>query len=398
VAASLGESNKLGPANRSLRVLLVHDSLADNGGIRVSIDLAECFAHAGAAPTLYAVQPVRDGRSASVDGRVPLIRGVPEDGRLRSHGPGAIARLLKACRRADVVVSGSELGLGLIFGYWCARLARRPFAVIAHAPLPEALERWVRQSQQPATRFVHRHADAAICVSRPVLESIVANGLEPRRVHLVRNGVDVARVRGLAAADPIERTAPTVVAVGRLSLEKGFDLLIRAHADVRHGGVLHELEIVGEGPEREALARLAEELNVADSVALVGFQENPYRRLAGAAAFVLPSRLEGFSLSLLEALALGVPVIAARTAHAASDLLGADVGQLVEGNSVPALASALRDHLESPARLRHRARPGLAVAEAHDFSRVAEDYLHILAGLAQRPPDLATRRRRLSSE
>jgi glycosyltransferase involved in cell wall biosynthesis len=133
--------------------------------------------------------------------------------------------------------------------------------------------------------------------------------------------------------------------------------------------------VIGEGPEAEPLRRLAAECGVADSVSLPGYVENALCRLARASALVLPSRHEGLPLALLEALALEVPVIATRSAGAA-DFLDAD--ELVDDESVPALAAALKRHLEEPARLRGRARAHAEVVLAHSPDDVAREYLAVL--------------------
>jgi glycosyltransferase involved in cell wall biosynthesis len=369
-------------ATRPLRVLIVHDSLSDNGAVRLTLDLADRLGRLGARAEVFALQPVRQGREAVVPSRVALTRGVPVGSRLRSSGPAAALRLLRATRRADVVVSGSEVGLGLLTGSAAARLARRPFAVVVHAPLEHVLAHWVAPRWRGAMRRAHRRADAAICVSAALGAEAAASGLDPRRVHVVPNAVDVERVRRLAAAEPAPPAhVPTVVGFGRLSSEKGFDLLVRAHAELVGRGVGHELEVIGDGPERERLQRLADELGVAGSCTLTGFVENPFPRLARAAALVLPSRHEGQPLVLLEALALDVPVLASRSAGAA-DLLGDD--QLFAGESVPELAASLQRHLEDPEPLRKAARAGSEAVRSRSPDDVARDYLRILELTARR--------------
>ena len=374
---------------RPLRVLIVHDSLSENGAVRVTLDLADRLTRLGAACEVFALQSAREGPEAGAPPGVPLIRGVPVGGRLRTSGPAAAVRLLRACRHADVVVSGSEVGLGLLSGSVAARLARRPFVVVVHAPLDRVLERWVAPRWRGPTRRAHRRADAAICVSAALAAEATANGLDFRRVHVVPNGVDVERVRRLAAAEPAPpEGTPTVLGFGRLSPEKGFDLLVRAHAELIGRGIEHRLELIGHGPERGPLARLAAELGVAESCSLPGFVENPFPRLARAAVLVLPSRHEGQPLALLEALALEVPVLASRSAGAA-ELLGAE--QLFADESVPALAAALQRHLEDPEPLRKAARASSEAVRSRSLDDVARDYLRILepaargTGAAHRP-------------
>jgi glycosyltransferase involved in cell wall biosynthesis len=374
-----------GNSTRSLGVLIVHDSLSENGGVRLTLDLAGRLVAAGAKAEVFALQPVREGREAVRPQDVRLTRGVGEGARLRSSGAAAFARLLGACRRADVVVSGSEVGLGLLAARAASRIARRPFVVLIHAPLGRAIELWVPSALQVLTRRAHRTADAAICVGTSLVDEVIGNGLDSRSVHVVPNAVDAEKVRRLAGA-PAAATGgkPVLVGLGRLSAEKGFDLLIRAHARVLESGPVHELELIGEGPERQPLLALASELGVQGSVSLPGFLENPFPRLARAAALVLPSHHEGGPLSLLEALALSVPVIGARSALAGADLLPDDVVERVADGSLPELASAIQRHLEHPERLRAAARAGAEAVREHSLEHAAEDYLRILGATARR--------------
>src|SRR5690606_3578792 len=102
-----------------------------------------------------------------------------------------------------------------------------------------------------------------------------------------------------------------LIAMGRLSPEKGFDLLIRAVALLRRQHPGCSLTILGDGPEREPLEGLAEELGVAEAVSFGGQVRDPAAHLVRGDIFVLPSRFEGFPNALLEAMACGLAVVAA---------------------------------------------------------------------------------------
>jgi glycosyltransferase involved in cell wall biosynthesis len=204
-------------------------------------------------------------------------------------------------------------------------------------------------------------------------------------VHVVPIGIDAASVKALALEPPeIEPSdVPRVVGLGRLSEEKGFDLLVRAHANVRAAGVVHELCLIGEGSARGALRALADELGVGESVRLTGFVENPFPTVASASAFVLPSRREGLPLVLLQALALGVPVIASRCSPGVESALEHGLlGVLVEPESVPALAEAIRRHLDAPGPLGERAARAARDTDRYDVARAAPALVDVLRPLS----------------
>lgn len=383
------------PADQALDVLIVVDSVRDNGGLRVAMEYGRLWNEAGTQAVVAAVQDVHDA---------PLLRPHPSidlrflgrpDGRLRHILPTALGRLVGMARRSDVMLAGAEQGVGLLLTYAAARIARKPFAVLVQAELDRSIDTWVPGPLRRITRFVHARCDAAISVAHSIVPGILANGLPAERVSVVLNGIDVAAVRSRAGLAPHTATAPasscrrrgdgipTVIGIGRLSAEKDFSLLVRAHAKVRAGGVDHRVVIIGEGPARTEITGLMDELGVTDSVQLLGHTDNPFPRLAAADLFVLSSRTEGTPLTVLEALAVGAPIVATRCSSGVEDLLGDEqYGDLVPPGSVDALASAMEKNLRDPSSLAARAADGPARALTFDVARSAQATLGILTELA----------------
>jgi glycosyltransferase involved in cell wall biosynthesis len=379
------------PEDRS--VLVVADSLRDNGGVRVSLEYTRQWCRMGAAARIAVVQDVDDPALAEPDQIVPLTFLTPRNSRFRYTWPVALARLVGQARRADVVLAGSETGIGLVLAFLAAKLARRPFAVLVQADLDDSIATWVRRPMQPLTRYVHAHTDVAVSVADSIVPGIVANGLPPERVSVVVNGIDVGRVRELAGlpvdpAETVERLPlgdpPVIVGQGRLSVQKDFPLLIRAHARVLAAGTAHRLVIIGTGPVRDELVALVTELGVADTVELAGYVDNPYPITAAADLFVLSSMSEGMPLTILEALAVGAPIVATRCGTGVELLLGDDVhGRIVPVGDLDALAAAIEEHLRTPAVLLERARRGPQHAQSFDVTRSARTILDLLLGLGR---------------
>ncbi len=158
-------------------------------------------------------------------------------------------------------------------------------------------------------------------------------------------------VRALPEPPPFgARDRKQILAVGRLDRQKGFDLLLHAFA---RSGLAQEgvrLTILGEGPERQALETLACELGLAEHLELPGVVPNPEQWMAQAAVFVLPSRYEGFPNALLEAMAMGCPVIAADCDSGPREIIRhGENGWLVPVEDVAALAQAMRQLFEDAA-------------------------------------------------
>jgi glycosyltransferase involved in cell wall biosynthesis len=313
--------------------------------------------------------------------------------RFRSALPAVLTGLLRAIRRSDVVVSGSEVGFGMILGLPLARLTRRPFVVLVHSDVQRAVEQWRPARLRPALRAAHRRADLAVCLSPGLADGVVANGLAQERVKVMDVGIDVDDVvrRGrvvVRAADAPATGRPVVVAAGRLSYEKGFDLLVRAHAEVRGRGIDHALRIIGDGPARDQLVALATSLGVADTVELTGFLKDPQPWIASADLFVLSSRYEGTGgLVLFEAMAHRVPIVATDCETGPRRvLLDGALGALVPVEDVEAMSTAIAGHLLDPGALRARAQGGPRRARDFDAGRAAAQLRTMVEALAEGLP------------
>ncbi|HPD15151.1 MAG TPA: glycosyltransferase, partial [Planctomycetota bacterium] len=169
--------------------------------------------------------------------------------------------------------------------------------------------------------------------------------------------------------------APRFVFVGRFCAEKGIPLLLEAVRRLSSDGVDIHLAMIGDGPLREGIAARIGELGLTNSVTLSGNQDSSYVRHAirNSRALVLPSLAEGLPVVLMEAMALGRPVIATRVGGV-GELVEHDLnGWLVDPASVDGLAEALREALSSPTnRLEAMGRAGAArVAELHDVRKEA---------------------------
>lgn len=189
------------------------------------------------------------------------------------------------------------------------------------------------------------------------------------RIHVVPNPV-AAETTG-AVADRQVRSGRTLLAMGRLTHQKGFDLLIDAFARCKEAGAADRLIIVGEGPERANLSRLIAERGLHGRVHLAGNSDRPQELLQQADIFVLSSRYEGFPNVLLESMAAGLPVISFDCPHGPGEIIRHEIdGLLVPVGDADALSAAI-DRMLSDADLRER-----CGAQARDVtSRFSMDHV-----------------------
>jgi glycosyltransferase involved in cell wall biosynthesis len=203
-------------------------------------------------------------------------------------------------------------------------------------------------------RLLYRRADRVICQSAAMARDMVqALGIPSNRLVVPPNPVDVDAIRGAVTGLPNRwaGTGPHLLAAGRLSPEKGFDLLLRALVVVREKFPDARLVIAGTGPEEAALKGLCRALQLEPAVVFAGYVDRTAAWFRGAAAFVLSSRHEGMPNSMLEAAAAGLPIVALPAAGGVPDLLRGQPGTwLATEISAAALAACLVEALGSLAR------------------------------------------------
>jgi GalNAc-alpha-(1->4)-GalNAc-alpha-(1->3)-diNAcBac-PP-undecaprenol alpha-1,4-N-acetyl-D-galactosaminyltransferase len=145
--------------------------------------------------------------------------------------------------------------------------------------------------------------------------------------------------------------SPSLIAIGRLHPQKGFDLLIKAFDRLQSKYPEWQITILGEGPMRSKLEALRSELDLTDRVHLPGLVTNVPEYLRQAAIFVMPSRFEGFPMALCEAMACGLPVLSADCLSGPRDIIDDGVnGILVTTENVDALAAGLDNLMSDPAK------------------------------------------------
>lgn len=362
--------------------------LGDDGASRSTVRLLARWRGTGTRVVLFALRRPT-GSAVELPPGVSPIHPAAVPLRLRSTLLRGLVRLVGLARGADVLVAAREIGWGLLVGRCAALCARRPFVVLVRSEPRAAIAHHVSPRWRALNRRAITSADRVVCISPGLVPAVEALGVDTRRIDVVLNGVEVDRVRAATARPALllpRDGVPVVIGVGRLERQKGFDVLVQAHARVRESGVHHHLVVLGEGKERAALEALAAELGVSDTVHLPGFVADPLPEVAHADLFCLPSRWEGFGQTLAEALLLGTPTVAADCVSGPRLLLAdGRHGDLVPVDDAAALASAIQRHLGDPDRLRRAAAHGQEWATTElDVGRTATQVLDVLR-VAARP-------------
>jgi glycosyltransferase involved in cell wall biosynthesis len=196
-------------------------------------------------------------------------------------------------------------------------------------------------------RLLYRRADRVICQT-PAMAADLARelGLFEDRITVLPNPLDVESIRASIAGNPPRQpalgSAPQLLAIGRLSREKGFDLLLRALAWLRAAIPEATLVIAGSGPEESALKAECHALDLDSAVHFAGYLAQPWAQFPQATLFVLPSRHEGLPNALLEASAAGLPIVTTPACAGLVELLQGQPGVwLADEITAEALAASL---------------------------------------------------------
>jgi len=199
-------------------------------------------------------------------------------------------------------------------------------------------------------KLLYSRADSIVTASRGIKAELVKLGVPPGRITPIYNPVPITYVRQQSSepADfPQTGQEPVIIAVGGLRKQKGYPYLLRAFQQITRSLPSHLL-IVGNGPDREELATLARSLSLDDRIHFAGFKKNPYALMARADIFMLPSLWEGFGIVIIEAMACGLPVVAANCPEGPGEIISDGVdGLLVPPADSSALAAGALRLLEN---------------------------------------------------
>jgi glycosyltransferase involved in cell wall biosynthesis len=301
----------------------------------------------------------------------------------RAPGPGTISetrslgRIIRKVRPDLVHLHSSKAGLA---GRLWLR-GRLPTIFQPHAWSFDAADGFVGAAALRWERFATRWTDVVVCVSEAEAAHGRSEGVRAR-YEVVPTGVSLgdwtpgsAEARSAARRRLALVDGPLAVCVGRLSRQKGQDLLLEAWPQVRRVVPEGRLVLVGAGPEEERLRSAA-----GPGVELVGERDDVHDWYAAADVVVLPSRWEGMSLVPLEAMASGRSVVATDVSGA-REAIGEEAGAVVGRDDPDALATAIAERLIDP---QHTEREGRAGRRRVESSFDVQRTTHALAELYQR--------------
>jgi glycosyltransferase involved in cell wall biosynthesis len=328
------------------RLAMVLPSVFGGGSERVFLNLLKEFDRSNFEIHLILIDPSG-----------PYLSAVPSDVSVHCLGYRRVARsmpkLVKLIRKLN-----PDLILSTIVHLNLAVLLIKPF-------LTKGTKIFVRESNIPSRslsfgskdaifrcmyRTLYSKANGIICPGEDIKQDLEDSfSVDPNIMVVIPNPVDVDAIitKMKLGKNCLKKDRINLVAAGSLTRQKGFDLLIKAMAEILNIRKNIHLTILGEGQERVNLEDQIMSLEIEDFVTLKGFVENPYPYFYEGDLFVLSSRWEGLPNVVLEALACGTPVVAADCPGSTSEVFkDTSQGSLVLVNDVVSLASAIEDQLK----------------------------------------------------
>ena len=319
-----------------MRVLHVHRIRGIGGSERHLLALLPALAERGVEPVLVGLDdPAWDPADFYDALHVPAMR-IPAP---RDLDPLLLARLV-ATTRADVV--HTHLVHGDVYGGVAAKLRGAALVSTKHNDDPFRLGPF-RHVELGLARLADRVITITESLRRFTVERV---GVPAAKVETIHYGLDdLPEPWGENPPDAVGPDRRVLLAVSRLTRQKGLDVAVRALPVLPQDTVL---VVLGEGPERDALERLADELGVSERVFLLGRVPDVAAWLRRAALLVHPTRWEGFGLAVLEAMLAGLPVVASGVSSLPEVVVDSETGVLVPPDEPQALALAVWRALERP--------------------------------------------------
>jgi glycosyltransferase involved in cell wall biosynthesis len=355
------------------RILFVV-TLAETGGAQTYVAslLAPLADHFDVAVAAHGDGPLRDAAGAAGVRFLPLTQVRRPVSLWRDVlGLLELLALLRGEHPHIVHVNSAKAAALGRLAAWLARVPIRIYTVHgwafgAHGWPASAVYRWAERVLRPLTTVT-------VCVADSERRAgLAAHTCEERTTVVIRNGVDRADFR----AGEAHSGRPRLVTVGRLAAPKDAVTLVRALSALR--GRSFEAVFVGDGPDRPAVEEEVRRLGLESVVELLGERDDVPELLATADVFVLSSHSEGLPLSILEAMATGLPVVASNVGGVSEVVVEGDTGLLVPPGDAQSLAAAIERLLEDPVLRRRLGEAGrIRVAEHFDLAAVHGAHLDL---------------------
>lgn len=382
-----------------LRILAFCDYFTEGssgGAERVTREVYRRLPDLGAEVMVLTATPFGEPGPSEVDGIPVLSVGSIDLSRLSGAQVSLAPRLpagalrLVARFRPHVLHANGLHFQTTVAAAACQRIRGIPLVTTAHIGSPDRLPARMRAAtaayEATVGRYVLSRSARVIAVAQSVAEHVRHLGVPEDRIEVIANGVDLERFARCDRREAGLGTLPLLVFVGRLIENKGPGLLVEALGHLRSEGLPFRAAFVGDGPLRGDLERRLAAAGLSEQVTLAGHSTDVAGWLGRASVLVRPSLTEGMPLTVLEALASGVLVIASDIPGNTGLIRHLHNGLVFPAGDARALAATLRLALENPALASALAGAGHNSVRSFSWDACAEATLGVLAQAAAPAP------------
>jgi glycosyltransferase involved in cell wall biosynthesis len=273
---------------------------------------------------------------------------------------------------------------------WKGKLIVTEHATMSYKAYIEHKNEFILRNMPFLAKTLYPYANGVCCVSEGVKEDL-KNVIGVKNKHLVHihNSLDInlvqTKANSIGTKEPWleEQTIPCIVSIGRLAEQKDYTNLIKAFSLINKSDIRARCIIIGDGDKKEELTALINNLGLQSSVKLLGYVENPFPLLKKAKCFISSSIEEGFGLVIVEALALGVPVIStdAKGGGPREILTNSNAGVLVTSSNSVLLAEAVLEFLNNKSLSKSLTENTVSHAQTFSPESISKKWGHYLESL-----------------
>jgi glycosyltransferase involved in cell wall biosynthesis len=330
-----------------INILFVIWGLEPGGAEKVVVYLANGLDRSCFRPVICCLND-RRGLPVNDDVKIYYLQKKP------GFDPAIIWRIKDIIKQEDIHIINTHLWTANVWGRLAGFLSRVPVVVTEHS-----VDLWKSTRYQLIDRILAHFMSGMIAVSDNVRDFYTNMvGIAPRKIIVIPNGINASRF--MMNKDPtakkqelgLAQARPLIGVVGRLVIQKGHTYLIQGLPQIKQQFPDARMVIIGDGPERENLQNEVERLSLTPDVVFLGTRINDLPELYNMLdVVVLPSLREGLSMTLLEALASGKPVVTTDVSSNKKVISHDFLGSVVPPGNVAELAQAVIDVLQEPATL-----------------------------------------------
>lgn len=340
------------------KITFVINNLSGGGAERILVNVLNNIDQSKIQPTLFLFEK-QGSYLKDLNKDIPIKyacspkkENVGRAGKLKNfllRGTVGIHSLTKEIEDQDLVVAFLEKGVTYLT-YEACRRANKP----CYAWLHNNIEDSFGLIHKILSKFVYRRVEQVLCVSNECEQIAIKEfPFLKERIKTIYNPIDLDVIirKSLDSCDFVLPKGINILAIGRLTEQKGFDILVKSFKRISTRYEDLNLIILGEGEQRSELERLIIEQELQGNIYLPGFVNNPYAVLKEADVFVLSSRYEGLPTVLIEALTLNKQIVSTKCSGASEILADGVYGKLVDTNNVDSLAHGIEEILNSPIKV-----------------------------------------------